>query len=93
MYTGETSRVYTKYEISCPPPHPGPAWTRFVCISDNHSETFNVPPGDVLLHSGDLSSWGYVDQLEETIQWLIGLPHPVKVYVTFSNNHAVNLYW
>src|SRR6266404_5126914 len=51
------------------PPHPGQGWTRFVCVSDTHSQTFAVPPGDVLIHAGDLSSWGSVKQLKVTVDW------------------------
>jgi hypothetical protein len=61
------------------PPHPGQGWTRFVCLSDTHSKTFAVPTGDVLLHAGDLSSWGTVKQLKVTVDWLLSLPHPVKM--------------
>ena len=74
--------VYTEYDPADPPPHPGPAWTRFICISDTHSRTLDIPPGDALLHAGDLSSWGYVPQLETTVEWLAGLPHPIKMYVS-----------
>ena len=74
-------QVYTEYDPADPPPHPGPAWTRFVCISDTHSKTCSVPEGDALLHAGDLSSWGYVPQLETTVEWLAGLPHPIKMCV------------
>lgn len=73
--------VYTAYDPKSPPQHPGPQWTRFVCISDTHSETFDVPPGDVLLHSGDLSKLGKYDQLKVTVDWLRGLPHRVKMLV------------
>ena len=61
------------------PPHPGQDWTRFVCISDTHSKTFSVPEGDVLIHAGDLCSWGAVKQLQVTMDWLVSLPHPTKM--------------
>lgn len=61
------------------PPHPGPGWTRFVCISDTHSSIFRVPPGDVLIHAGDLSSFGSLSQLTRTTDWLKSLEHPVKM--------------
>ena len=61
------------------PPHPGQDWTRFVCISDTHSKTFPLPDGDVLIHSGDLCSWGTVKQLKVTMDWLVSLPHPTKM--------------
>lgn len=76
-----SARVYTDYEDAAPPSHPGKSWTRFICISDTHSRTFSVPEGDVLLHSGDLSSWGHPEQLKFTLAWLCSLTHPIKMYV------------
>jgi len=61
------------------PPHPGQGWTRFVCVSDTHSKTFPLPDGDVLIHAGDLCSWGSVPQLKVTMDWLVSLPHPKKM--------------
>lgn len=78
-FTSDTARVYVSYDIADPPPHPGDRWTRFVCISDTHSRRYSVPPGDVLLHSGDLSSWGQLAQLRKTVDWIKTLPHPTKV--------------
>ncbi|KAI5990078.1 Metallo-dependent phosphatase-like protein [Pisolithus albus] len=82
--------VHTAYDPGHPPPHPGPLWTRFVCLSDTHSETFQVPPGDVLLHSGDLSKLGTYDQSKITIDWLRSLPHPVKIII--AGNHDLPLH-
>jgi len=31
---------------------------RFVCISDTHCNSINLPDGDVLIHSGDFTSTG-----------------------------------
>ncbi|KAG6897840.1 hypothetical protein C0992_010328 [Termitomyces sp. T32_za158] len=72
-----------------PPPHPGSGWTRFVCISDTHSRPFPVPDGDVLLHSGDLSSWGYPSQVDMTLKWLQELNHPAKIII--AGNHDLCL--
>lgn len=80
-YTSPTAHVYVSYNIDTPPKHPGHKWTRFICISDTHSRKYKVPDGDVLLHSGDLSSWGNLPQLESTLRWIKSLPHPVKVCV------------
>ncbi|PCH37820.1 Metallo-dependent phosphatase [Wolfiporia cocos MD-104 SS10] len=80
-----TSAVYVTYDVDNPPPHPGPSWTRFVCISDTHSHIYSVPPGDVLLHSGDLSNGGYLDRLRVTVEWLRSLPHPIKIFI--AGNH------
>jgi hypothetical protein len=65
--------------------HGGGQWTRFVCISDTHTKTFDVPEGDVLLHSGDLTNTGTEKQMKTTMEWICGLPHKVKVYVVLSS--------
>lgn len=74
-----TAAVYVKYDPEEPPPHPGPTWTRFVCISDTHSRIYQIPAGDVLLHAGDLSAGGAFKRLKVTLDWLKTLPHPVKM--------------
>lgn len=74
------AHVYISYDPANPPSHPGAQWTRFVCISDTHSRTFSVPPGDVLLHSGDLSRLGREDEIRITIEWLRSLDHGVKMF-------------
>jgi hypothetical protein len=63
-------KVYTSViDKETVPPHPGPEWTRFVLISDTHSRTqYPVPEGDVLIHAGDLSSWGGFWNLK--VYWL-----------------------
>ncbi|KIJ17071.1 hypothetical protein PAXINDRAFT_154486 [Paxillus involutus ATCC 200175] len=72
--------IHIDVEGTAVPPHRGPGWTRFVCISDTHSRTYRVPSGDVLLHAGDLSSWGTLPQLTTTVEWLKTLDHPIKIY-------------
>ena len=78
---GRDYTIHVDVEGTQLPPHPGPGWTRFVCISDTHSRKYRVPSGDVLLHAGDLSSWGHPPQLATTIEWLKSLDHPVKMSV------------
>ncbi|KAH0830266.1 Metallo-dependent phosphatase-like protein [Lanmaoa asiatica] len=75
------------------PPHPGPGWTRFVCISDTHSRQYRVPSGDVLLHGGDLSSWGHPSELATTIEWLKSLDHPVKIIVAGNHDLCLDQQW
>ncbi|KAI0807855.1 Metallo-dependent phosphatase [Fomes fomentarius] len=85
----QTAVVHDWYDITHPPRHPGPGWTRFVCISDTHSYIFPVPPGDVLLHSGDLSGHGTLQDLKVTLNWLKSLPHPAKFFI--AGNHDLAL--
>ncbi|KAG2035882.1 Metallo-dependent phosphatase-like protein [Suillus americanus] len=85
-----SARVYTSYDPTNPPSHPGENWTRFVCISDTHSRTFSVPSGDVLLHSGDLSRLGREDEIRVTMDWLHSLDHGVKIII--AGNHDLPLH-
>ncbi|EIW84205.1 hypothetical protein CONPUDRAFT_80627 [Coniophora puteana RWD-64-598 SS2] len=87
---GRNGTIHTTYDIVTPPPHPGKGWTRFVCISDTHSAEFPVPPGDVLLHSGDLSELGRKPELLKTLDWLSALSHSVKIII--AGNHDLSLH-
>ncbi|KAG7095942.1 hypothetical protein E1B28_006626 [Marasmius oreades] len=81
--------VYVEYDPSSLPPAL-PNYTRFVCIADTHSHEFYVPPGDVLLHGGDLTNTGTVHNFEKTMEWLYGMPHNVKVII--GGNHDLTLH-
>ncbi|KAH8831726.1 Metallo-dependent phosphatase [Flagelloscypha sp. PMI_526] len=83
------AHVYASYSSSKPLPSVPAGFTRFVCISDTHSRYFEIPPGDILLHAGDLTTMGYVGQVKESLEWLRGLPHPVKVVI--AGNHDMCL--
>jgi 3',5'-cyclic AMP phosphodiesterase CpdA len=75
-----TAIVHLEYNPAALEPVPSAEeWTRFVCISDTHRRTFKVPPGDVLLHSGDLTNKGKKEEIMITMEWLYALPHKVKV--------------
>ncbi|KJZ79146.1 hypothetical protein HIM_01297 [Hirsutella minnesotensis 3608] len=58
---------------------------RVVCISDTHDHVVDVPPGDVLVHAGDLTQSGSAADIQRQLDWLRGLPHAVKVVV--AGNH------
>ena len=65
--TSRSAIVHHEYSLSDIPLKPTEdkgQWTRFVCISDTHCRTFPVPEGDVLLHSGDLTNTGTLDEME-----------------------------
>jgi 3',5'-cyclic AMP phosphodiesterase CpdA len=76
----QTAVVHLEYNPAVLEPVPSPEeWTRFVCISDTHSRNFDVPSGDVLLHSGDLTKKGRKEEFVQTMEWLYALPHKVKM--------------
>ncbi|KAG5341107.1 hypothetical protein C0989_011560 [Termitomyces sp. Mn162] len=69
---------------------PGSDWTRFVCISDTHVQTFDIPDGDVLLHSGDLTNLGLLKEFEKVMEWIYQLPHKTKILI--AGNHDLTLH-
>jgi Icc-related predicted phosphoesterase len=44
-----------------------------------------VPAGDVLVHSGDLTSEGTLSDYDDVFDWLDAMPHPYKLLV--AGNH------
>jgi len=52
----ENTVIHVTYDPQQPPSKPtGSQWTRFVCISDSHCAIFPLPPGDILIHAGDMT--------------------------------------
>ena len=60
-----------------------------VCISDTHCTRPPIPPGDLLLHAGDLSQWGTFADIQAQLTWLLEQPHKYKVVV--AGNHDLLL--
>jgi hypothetical protein len=59
---------------------------RVVCLSDTHDNIVTtVPDGDLLIHAGDLTTDGTVDDIQRQIDWLDSLPHRHKVII--AGNH------
>jgi Icc-related predicted phosphoesterase len=46
-----------------------------------------VPPGDILVHAGDLTSRGTLCQLEDAFRWLAGLAPRFQAVVVVAGNH------
>jgi predicted MPP superfamily phosphohydrolase len=58
---------------------------RVVCLSDTHTNTPAVPPGDLLIHAGDLTNRGTVKDIQAQLDWLNSLPHKHKIII--AGNH------
>ena len=60
---------------------------RFVVLSDTHSlhDQVDVPPGDVLIHAGDLTNRGSLSDVERFDAFLGQLPHQHKIVI--AGNH------
>jgi Icc-related predicted phosphoesterase len=60
---------------------------RLVFISDTHTlhDQIIIPDGDILLHCGDFSSRGRLQEVEDFLDWFGGQPHKYKVLI--AGNH------
>lgn len=67
------------------------ARVRLVCVSDTHNlhRSLYVPDGDVLIHSGDATDFGTLDEMRDFFDWLMSLPHRRKIFV--PGNHDIGL--
>lgn len=60
---------------------------KFVTISDTHGKHYglDLPPGDVLIHGGDVSGNGKADQIIDFLNWFGNLDYQYKVFI--AGNH------
>mgnify|MGYP001602710970 CR=1 FL=1 len=65
--------------------------TRIVAISDTHTyhRQMNVPDGDILIHAGDFSFRGGLEELSSFNSWLKTLPH--RHILLCAGNHDYTL--
>ncbi len=60
---------------------------RIVCLSDTHNfhNEITVPEGDVLIHAGDTTSRGTIEEIAFFNEWLKNQPHRHKIFI--AGNH------
>jgi predicted phosphodiesterase len=58
-------------------------------MSDTHNTRPALPPGDVLIHAGDLIENGSFEEVQAELSWLSSLPYRYKIFVAW--NHDVLL--
>lgn len=60
---------------------------KIVCISDTHGahRQIDIPDGDILIHAGDFSSEGQLEEIIQFNHWLGSLPHTHKIII--AGNH------
>ncbi len=58
-----------------------------VLISDTHGlhDQLRLPPGDVILHAGDVSSRGTEKEIVKFLEWFESLNYPHKIFI--AGNH------
>lgn len=62
---------------------------KVVCISDTHNmhDQLELPSGDILVHAGDATGRGRVEELEEYNRWLGSIKHKYKHIIIIAGNH------
>jgi Icc-related predicted phosphoesterase len=60
---------------------------KIVLLSDTHNshEQITVPDGDILIHAGDATNRGQIDEIVDFNRWFSQLPHKYKIFV--AGNH------
>ncbi len=65
---------------------------RIVCISDTHSlhpmMGYDLPEGDVLIHSGDCTNKGEKHDVENFVHWFMDLKYDTKVFIAGNHDFA-----
>jgi Icc-related predicted phosphoesterase len=66
---------------------------RLICISDTHNASptqgYTLPPGDILIHAGDLTNNGTSSELLEALTWIRKADYECKIVI--AGNHDVSL--
>ena len=62
---------------------------RIVAVADTHNAQPVLPPGDMLIHAGDLTGRGSLPELERVADWLRSQPHPHKVVIAGNHDFAL----
>lgn len=63
---------------------------KLICISDTHNRMFKkliLPPGDVLIHAGDMCMYGNMEELETFARWMGSIRDDYKKIIVVAGNH------
>lgn len=63
---------------------------KVVLISDTHNqhERLNLPPGDIIIHAGDITGSGTPRETLNFFQWFSSLPYTNKVFIAGNHDFA-----
>lgn len=66
---------------------------KVVMVSDTHNKhrDVEVPEGDILIHAGDFTRYGKIEDAIDTNEWLGTLTHKHKIVI--NGNHESNAPW
>mmetsp|Transcript_54731 Transcript_54731/g.168620 ORF Transcript_54731/g.168620 Transcript_54731/m.168620 type:complete len:528 (-) Transcript_54731:191-1774(-) len=71
-------------------PAPKERRVRIVHVSDTHDKTYDLPAGDILVHSGDMTDGASPDEVERFRDFLRITPHRHKVLVCGSHETGMD---
>jgi Icc-related predicted phosphoesterase/phosphopantetheine adenylyltransferase len=76
---------------------PPPVGLRIVHLSDTHNfledeTSLHLPEGDILVHSGDFSCKGTVDEFRQFERWLSSIAHKFRYRIVIFGNHDVKVF-
>jgi len=79
--------------MASPPPE-GKTTLRIVCISDTHNDdcTDSLPDSDILIHSGDMTDDGTMEELQAAYNWISALPHKLKLVIAGTSPQPLFLF-
>ncbi|MCP5174614.1 MAG: metallophosphatase domain-containing protein [Moraxellaceae bacterium] len=68
-----------------------PSPLKLVIISDTHGlhELLTIPDGDMLIHAGDMTEYGELDEIKAFDDWLGTLPHKHKIVIAGNHEHCL----
>lgn len=63
---------------------------KIVAISDTHGKhreltPADIPDGDILIHCGDITKHGRINEVEDFLNWFSKMPHENKIFI--AGNH------
>ncbi len=64
---------------------------KLVCISDTHLAEPELPEGDILIHSGDLTYRGRPEELLRQFEWLVNQRHKFNYIIIVPGNHDLGI--
>ena len=78
----------TLYSLGATQSRPHAEPVKVICVSDTHNKQPPIPHGDLLIHAGDLSVTGSVEEIQAQLDWLKSLPHEHKVFIAGNHDKA-----
>lgn len=60
-------------------------------ISDTHTKhkELSLPGGDIIIHAGDFTSMGYLNEIKNFCEWYKNTPYDERIYI--AGNHELGL--